>query len=360
MKIIHMADVHIGSAFKNLPTEKARLREREILEDFRNMCVYARNHGVGAVLIAGDLFDGNFISKRIRGETLAIIAEASPVCFFYVLGNHDGGLEFDGDKPSNLYLFSGSYAWQSYDLGENIQLTGMDVRNFSYSAFSALELPYEKFNILLLHGDISGDMQSRERIPMSAITEKNVDYLALGHIHKPNLQAERLDGRGKYRYCGCFEGRGFDEIGPRGVFLLDVQNGRIVEEKFLSFAKREIVRVEVDISACKSYFDVETLALDALKNVKRENLIKLVLMGRYKAELRKDLRLLFQRISERFFYAKVEDESRLFIEYSAFENDLTERGEFIREVGRYAFTDEQREEILEVGLKALSGEDIDL
>ncbi len=360
MKIIHTGDVHIGSAFKNLPTEQARLRGNELLEDFRNACFYARENGVAAVLIAGDLFDSNFVPKSLRRETLTAIQQAAPVCFFYVSGNHDGKMEFDEDKPDNLYLFSDSCGWKSYDLGEGIQLTGMDTRHFSFSAFSALALPKDKFHIALLHGDIYADTNSPERIPLSALTEKNIDYLALGHIHKPTLQSERLDGRGKYRYCGCFEGRGFDELGNRGVFLLDVQNGIIKEEKFLSFAKRQVTEVRVDVSACNSYFDVETLTLEALKNKRSSDLVKLVLYGRHKAELCKDPSLLARKLSERFFYVKVEDESQIFIDANAYKNDLTERGEFVREVGRYAFTEEERAEILEVGLKALNGEEIDL
>ena len=49
---------------------------------------------------------------------------------------------------------------------------------------------------------------------------KNIDYLALGHIHKYK-QAE-LDQRGVYCYSGCLEGRGFDECGEKGFVLLDI------------------------------------------------------------------------------------------------------------------------------------------
>ena len=65
-------------------------------------------------------------------------------------------------------------------------------------------------------------------------------------------------------------------------------------------------------------------------------------------------------LCERFFFAKVQDDSHPFIDVRAFENDLTERGEFVKEVGRYAMNEDFRAEVLEVGLKALSGEEIDL
>ena len=345
---------------KNLPPDKASLRQSELMDDFRRLCVYARENGVTAVLIAGDLFDENKLAKHVRKETLSAIASASPVCFFYVSGNHDDEFELGESLPENLYTFSQNRGWKSYDLGENVCVTGMDSKFFSPANFSSLALRGETFHFVLLHGDVAGERGNREFIPLSALQNRRIDYLALGHIHKPTLQRLRLDERGTYRYCGCFEGRGFDEVGARGVFLLEVQNGKLTSEKFLSFAKREICEVRVDISRANTYFEIETLALESLKNVKAENIVKVLLCGRYKPDLRKDVSLLARRLSERFFFVRVEDESRLMLDYNAFQNDKTERGEFVREVGRYAFTDELREEILEVGLKALSGEEIDL
>ena len=238
-------------------------------------------------------------------------------------------------------------------------MTGIDGKNVTPASYAQLCLRAERFNILMMHGDIY-HADGVDGISLPHLQNRNVDYLALGHIHKPTLQRQRLDGRGTYRYCGCFESRGFDEIGPRGVFLLDVQGGILQSEKFLSFATRETCEARVDISRANTYFDVETLALESLKNIKAENAVKIVLCGRFKPDLGKDLGLLSRRLSSRFFALKIEDESRLFLDLSALQTDKTERGEFIKEVGRYAFTDEMREEILEVGLKALSGEEIDL
>ena len=89
-------------------------------------------------------------------------------------------------------------------------------------------------------------------------------------------------------------------------------------------------------------------------------MVKLVLFGNHEVGLRKDVALLSTRLSSQFFHVKVVDESRVRIDYQRYKNDLSERGEFVREVGRYALSEEDRAEILDVGLKALAGEDIDL
>ena len=70
--------------------------------------------------------------------------------------------------------------------------------------------------------------------------------------------------------------------------------------------------------------------------------------------------MLTQKLKEIFFDAKVLDESRLLIDAQAYANDVTERGEFIREVGRYEMNEDFRAEVLEIGLQALAGEEIAL
>ena len=354
MRIIHTGDVHIGSILQNLPREKAALRRTEILEGFRRLCAYAKENGVTAVLIAGDLFDGNNVSAEIKKETFSAMQDAAPVCFFYVSGNHDDGFYSNLPLPQNVYVFSHTRGWSSYDLPENVTVTGIDLKALTPDQYAYLSLRQERFNILLMHGEIGSE------IALERLQNRGIDYLALGHIHAPTAVAAQLDGRGKFRYCGCLEGRGFDECGKRGFFLLEVENGRLIGEKFLSLAKREICQRAVDISACESYFELERGVLGALQDVRAEDILKLTLCGQYKPYLRKDLSLLQARLAEKFFFVKLVDESRLFIDYAQYQNDLTDRGEFVREVGRYELSDEERDAVLEVGLKALAGEEIDL
>ena len=361
MKIIHTADTHLGSALRGLSAEKAELRRAELLDGFRNLCAYARENGVTAVLVSGDLFDESKASRRLRAEVFSAMDSASPVCFFYVSGNHDGDMDIADDLPANLYTFSQNRSWQSYNLPEEITITGIDAKYLKNESYAELVLPHERFNIVMLHGEIvRGEGKNGGEISLPALQNRSIDYLALGHIHQPMAQAERLDGRGRYRYAGCPEGRGYDECGKRGVFLLDIQNGRVVNEVFLSFAKREVCQRSADISACTSYYEIERTVQSALGGVREGDMLKLTLTGKHKAGLRKDISLLSARLNGAYFHAKVVDESTAFIDYSAYQNDLSERGEFVRELSRYALSDEERAEILDVGLKALAGEDIDL
>ncbi len=363
MKIIHTADMHLGSAFQGLSPQKAQIRQTELLDGFRRLCVFAKENGVAAVLLVGDLFDEKHVVKSLIEQTLSFIRAAAPVAFFYVSGNHDEGFEGYDDLPENFYTFTGG--WKSYDIGENILITGMDTRQFGMENFTALRLNPDKYNILLLHGERtdSANASSLYAIPLGILKNQPIDYLALGHYHQPDLQALPVGVRGVMRYCGCLEGRGFDEIaecGGRGFFLLDIQNKRLQGEKFYSVATRESRLARVDISQCQTYFDVENAILTQTKDIPQKDAVKIVLCGGYRSGLKKDLPLLFARLQERFFHLRIKDESRLAITPTDFANDISPRGEFVREAYAYPMSEEQRSEILEVGLKALAGEAIDL
>ena len=58
MKLIHCADLHLGSRMESgLPPAKAQERRMELLHTFVNMVERASSEGVEAMLLCGDLFD---------------------------------------------------------------------------------------------------------------------------------------------------------------------------------------------------------------------------------------------------------------------------------------------------------------
>ena len=359
MKIIHTGDIHIGSPFKWLPQDKANMRQREIVDAFFRMVSYAKEEGIDAVLIAGDLFDNSFVSDSVTNEVATILQNASPVQFYLVFGNHDGGAKLPF-IPQNVHTFNTS-SFSTYEIGQGVFVTGVDTVYLTNALLNVPALDENRFHIMLLHGQaVQNTKTQAEDIPLAQIGALPVDYLALGHIHKPTPYAISFSARGKYRYCGCLESRGFDEIGNRGFFQLTIENNRIIEEKFLSVATRQVIEKQVDISSATTYFDMERLVLLALDNVSKKDMVKISLTGRYQPTLKKDLNLLFHRVAPNYFGCKVEDYSTLQMDYSAYENDVTERGEFIKAVTRYEMNDKLRAEVLEVGLKALAGENIDL
>ena len=68
----------------------------------------------------------------------------------------------------------------------------------------------------------------------------------------------------------------------------------------------------------------------------------------------------FQKLfADRCYFLKVEDRTRISVEYSAYARDASLKGEFVRLVQRDAALDEEEKaEIIRCGIQALAGEEL--
>ena len=182
MKLIHCADIHLDSALAtSLTRQEARRRNDELLETFIKMMDYAQREKVRAVLVAGDLFDSENGREAVRKRILEAVAAHPQVDFLVLSGNHDGEQLFNtapdsgfnmtvngNSLPKNLKLFPG--AGKAYRYG-NVVITGLN----SLKLPSNLHLKPEDTNIVMMHGQIDR---------FGSFAGRNIDYMALGHIHK--------------------------------------------------------------------------------------------------------------------------------------------------------------------------------
>ena len=206
MKLIHCADMHLDSALAtSLTRQEARRRNDELFETFIKMMDYAQREKVRAVLVAGDLFDSENGREAVKKKVLEAVAAHPQVDFLVLSGNHDGEQLFNtvpdsgfnmtvngNSLPKNLKLFPG--AGKAYRYG-NVVITGLN----SLKLPSNLHLKPEDTNIVMMHGQIDR---------FGSFAGRNIDYLALGHIHRP----QRIM-RDTVRYCGTPLKYSFSEAG---------------------------------------------------------------------------------------------------------------------------------------------------
>lgn len=350
MKFIHCSDIHLDSKMeRNLTAAQARERNAEVCATFTRMASFATEQGVAAVLVAGDLFDSSRSTAQTVGFVLDTVRKNPDVDFLYLRGNHDASAFGDWELPENFKTFGDS--WTYYRYGD-VFIAGMELE----PEYDTLNLPEDTVNIVTLHGQIS-TQPGEELIALPKLKRKNIDYLALGHIH--SYQTGKLDDRGTWCYCGCLEGRGFDELGPKGFVLVDADN-QTVSHEFIPFARRTLEEVEVDISGMVTVSQILAAAEGACVDISAESLVKITLTGTYMLETQKDLQFLKKMLEGRFWFLKIKDESRLKIEKESYEHDLSLKGEFIRLVMASSRTDEEKERMILCGIRALSGEEVAL
>lgn len=357
MKIIHCSDLHLDSPLGNhLSAARAGERNAELCAAFGRLVAYAVREQVAAVLIAGDLFDSPDASRRTVNYVLEKIRSAAQVRFFYLRGNHDGGRDpFSGcDLPDNLIFFGD--AWKSYRCGE-VRITAMELGwEKPEACFAALNLPADGCNIVMLHGEIAA-RSGPEQIPVTALRNKNIDYLALGHIH--SFRQGKLDDRGIFCYSGCLEGRGFDECGEKGFVLLETRESGI-KSTFVPFNTRTLHEISVDITGLETVTQILAAMERASCGIGKEDLVKFILTGSYTLQAHKDLRFLQKMLEPSFWFVKIKDESRLKIDRESYEGDISLKGEFVRLVLASQCSDEEKERIISCGIRALMGEEVDL
>ena len=354
MRFLHTSDIHIDSPLTTkLTPEKVRERKQELLRNFARLVNEARGLGAEAIIIAGDLFDTEKISKKAIDVAFDIIEKAEDIAFFYLQGNHEGEafIKSGRSMPKNLLTFGRD--WTYY------QLDGVTVAGRSEIAekmFDSLALPEESRNIVVLHGELKDRCAYPETVGLKDAAGKNIDYLALGHYH--SFSAERIDDRGEAVYCGTPEGRGFDETGDKGYSVIDVTD-RAVKYEFRSFAERRLHIVRLDLSGMTTMTEIKNKAEDMLLAIPRKDMVRIELVGRYEPSLWKDLGDLNRCLGGRFYYFEVKDSSRIAINPEDYKLDKSLKGEFIRTVSADpTLTDEEKEKIIACGINALVGEDL--
>lgn len=361
MRIIHCADLHLDSVMEsNLSREQAALRREELLETYERMVSYACEHQVRVIMIAGDLFDKPHIRKAAKKRVLDQMYQHPQIDFCYIRGNHDQ-CDFLSDLseeelPENLRTFSDE-RWISYDYG-NVVITGLELNRQNEKTLGMdLVLEQTKCNIVILHGQ-DADYQSKDKaqiIRLGALRGKHIDYLALGHLH--SYREERLDERGVYCYSGCLEGRGFDECGPKGFVMLEIEDGRI-DRSFISFAKRRLHEIEVEMTPEMEMPQVLDAVRHAAAGIDRQDLVKVVLTGKISMNTDLDLTRIGRFLQETFFFSKCYDQTGVKIDYESFLYDKSLKGEFVRLMEETELSEEDRGQIIELGIRAIMGEDV--
>lgn len=357
MKFIHCADLHLDSKMERLPSDKARIRRDEILRTFERLCLYAQDNDVRAVIIAGDMFDTPRVTLKTRGRVLQAISSAKDVDFLYLSGNHDDDnfINETEELPCNLKVFNDE--WTSFDY-DDVVISGvkLSVVNSS-SVYDTLNLDEKKFNIVTLHGQVVGYKSSdnAETISIPRLKDKNIDYLALGHIH--GYSEGQIDLRGKYAYCGCLEGRGFDETGDKGFVLVDV-NEKKASYQFVNFSSRNLYEVEFDVGEFDSWFTMREHVVNELSlGIKNSSLVKIILTGGHAIDFDIDKDAFADKLNDLFFFAKVYDKTELKYDINDYINNKSVLGEFVRAVHESNMDELTKRRVIMCGINAIKGEE---
>ncbi len=269
---LHAADLHLDSPLRGLddaaPTERIRDATRQALANLVTLAIERR---VAFVLLAGDLYDGDWKDwrtgqflvqqlARLTRESIEIVA---------ISGNHDAEQVLTKKLRVPGMLGAGK--------AETRRLTNAPAavhgQSFATQAVTDnLALGYPEridgvFNIGLLHTACgSGEHANYAPCSVADLKRHGYDYWALGHVHTRSV----LSRDPWIVFPGNIQGRHIKEEGSRGATLVTVEGDHIaVEHRALDVLRW--LRLDVDVTGAAG--------LEAVLNRVRFALDRAVLEG---------------------------------------------------------------------------------
>ncbi|MBR5782980.1 MAG: metallophosphoesterase [Clostridia bacterium] len=272
MRFIHTADLHLSAPIVGSSARTALRRGG--LQVLEQIIRYAESNGIPHMVIAGDLFDTPTPSSAILGAVRAMFEQTS-LRIWMVAGNHDpltDGGYLGVDWSENVHIFGktpecvatsdGVFAGVSFYEGMNQHpLVGLRVNSLC--------------SVGIFHGSLR-DSSPAYRIDETALAESGLGYAALGHIHKtsePVYVGKTLVGT-----CGSPLSHGFDELGERSFFEVEVNEGGAVWKRVVTDSIR-FYEEKIEIDETMSAADVLGKLMNSASRYKERDIFRFRLVG---------------------------------------------------------------------------------
>ncbi len=297
MKIVHSADLHLDSPLRGLaryegaPVDRIRGATREAFRRLVQLCL---DEEAALLLIAGDLFDGDWRDYAtglfLAGELQRLRDVGTQVVVLH--GNHDAAspITRDLELPNHCHVLS-STTPETIDLGDVI-VHGQSFATREVTEDLAANYPPAvagRFNVGLLHTALSGRPGHSSYAPtrLETLLDRGYQFWGLGHVHA----REVVHSDPLVLFPGNLQGRHIRESGAKGATVLTISDDHI--ERF-EHRPLDVVRwaqVEVDLTACDGTDDaLEAVrsALEATLGVAEQRLVaaRLELVGATRAHPR--------------------------------------------------------------------------
>lgn len=358
MNFVHIADVHFDTPFVNL-SDKENLGELKRLEQrnvFKKVIEYIKENKIENLFISGDLYE----SQSIRESTIIYInnlfKEIPETKIYIAPGNHDPYTKDSFynlfDWNSNVYIFKNKI--------EKIETEEANIYGFGFNDFYCAGADIEnvniadkdKINILVIHGTLDGALNIQKPynpISSKVLEEKCFDYVALGHIHKNNINENK-----KIIYPGSLVAQGFDELGKHGMVVGKIENGTL-ERKFIEIEQKEFEEIKIDVTDMISFEEL----IEKINSVENYNnkLLKINLIGKRNFEIN------INNLYKLFFnnnIIKIKNNTEINYNLEKLSNENTLKGLFVKEMLEKLNNPELNEEekdilekSIEIGLDAL-------
>lgn len=274
MKFIHIADIHLGM----IPDQGkpwSEVRKNEIVQSFYNIIERCIREKIDLLLIAGDLFHRAPLLRELK-ELNYQFSKLNTTTVILMAGNHD----YISDKSHyNQFVWDKHVIMLDQEQMSSVYISGIDTRiyGFSYRQRDILDGRYDHvrpegdagIHILLAHG---GD---EKNIPINKklLKEAGFDYVALGHIHKPEWISDTV------AYAGSLEPLDKNEIGQHGFILGEIKNKKEHNMVFVSNSIRRYMPITIEVEPDMTKGMLYDMLQSYITNYGKEHIYRILLTG---------------------------------------------------------------------------------
>ncbi|HWR28092.1 MAG TPA: exonuclease SbcCD subunit D [Candidatus Thermoplasmatota archaeon] len=257
MRIVHLADTHLGySAYRKVTEQGVNQREMDVYDAFTRCIDYAIKTKPDLVLHAGDLFDSVRPSNRAITVAIQQILRLSKekIPFVVISGNHETPKL---KETGNIFTIF-EHLDQVYPIHKNhyeaIFLKRKDetvcvhavpqCQNPDEFDINLKKISVDKnadYNLLLAHGAVKGIKEFKMNefnelfIPIKNLSQ-DFDYIALGHYHIHTKLEENAF------YAGSTEHLSFTEADSQKG-CLEIELGQKLRHRFIPLHTRTMIDV---------------------------------------------------------------------------------------------------------------------
>lgn len=235
MKFLHAADLHLDRSFEGLTSVPETFQKRLTTANqkmLENIIETALVQAVDFILLAGDTFHQNrptLKTQRYFFQAMARLAEAD-IPVFMNFGNHDfyQAERYWFEFPENIHLFTDEAVETknfTTNAGEKVAITSFSYQHPTIETGMVEKFPRKgevDFQIGMYHG---GQMPYAP-FQLTELMTKGYDYWALGHIHVPQVLAQKP----YVIYPGTPQGHTQKETELAGVTLVETQGNQLLAQ----------------------------------------------------------------------------------------------------------------------------------
>lgn len=253
---IHAADLHLGSPLSGLAARDADLARRLASagrQAFEDLITRAIERQVAFVVVAGDVYDGDWVDATIGLFFARQVArlDRAGIPTILVRGNHDAESVITRaiTLPPSVHVFPSNRAGTYRIEALRVALHGRSFPDRAVAENLALTYPAAVpgwFNLGILHTSCTGHAAHETYAPCSVadLAARGYDYWALGHIH----EYAALSRDPWIVFPGNLQGRSVRECGEKGAVLVEVADGRVAGITRLALDRARFEQVFVDLA----------------------------------------------------------------------------------------------------------------